>query len=319
MLLIDKFSSKFIDQPSMLQWLDDHEIEVDRFLEENFHEVSDQMHNKQKMVFEPMLGYLLVRDSMMQNYLKQQICIDYIKNNPLVASLIGRKGGGKSCFAGWMSDAMHEQGINVVWFEVNTNLPDYITQVTSWEEIPDGSFVVVDEAGVTYNARDALRSENKDVSKLLMVSRHHDLRIMFNYQALSLSDINIWRLSDAWLVKPLQLMDTANYEDKRTQLLIKYIIQMQPKSKEYATFTNGDDWIRFRHPKPEWWTENISKSYSRKSVLQIAEYIAQCYENGMRVKTIQDKVKARGWNFAKDEIELAATNPKRFAKAYKSE
>lgn len=317
MLLVDKLEKKFMDEPSMLQWLDNHEIEVDRFLDDNFLEVADQLHNKMKMVEEPTLGYLLVNDSLMSNWRKQEQCLKFYQEMPSVSSMIGRKGGGKSCFTGWLSDAMHKLGLPVVWFEVNTRLPDYIQQVTTWDDVPQGALVIVDEAGVTFNARDALKQANKDMSKLLMVSRHHDLRIVFNYQAMSLTDINIWRLSDAWLVKPLQLMDTVAFEDSRTRMLQRYLTQMQPRDREHVLFSTGDEWIRFRHPKPAWWTEDISKGYAKPNAAETVKFIVKALESGTKSDEIINRLKSRGITLTKMEVQQCGNNPKVFAAAYK--
>jgi hypothetical protein len=60
-----------------------------------------------------------------------------------------------------------------------SSLPLWITPVLSVEEVPNGSFVLFDEGGITFSSRSSGSSANKILSSFLLVSRHKDLSILF--------------------------------------------------------------------------------------------------------------------------------------------
>jgi energy-coupling factor transporter ATP-binding protein EcfA2 len=322
MLLLDpasaKFDKKFIDFPGMLKWLDEHRIDVMRYLDSRFTNEEDKDINFWRFVNDPRLGYLLVNDTMMSEGYKRKRITNYVVNTPCVIPVLGKKGGGKTTLAGWMSDLMHEAKISVCWFNVNYSdeLPKYIQLVNNWDEVPDGSLVVVDEAGLTANNKEFMTRESRDMGKLLMISRHHNLRILFNYQSMYSILADVYRMADAFMVKPLQFTDTMS-EDERTKFSIfKFMVQMQPRSVNQCLFTNGEEWFTFTHRKPEWWTEDISRGFSRKTIDKTVQIIYNAYKVGATTRMLISKAKSLGYDWDKYEIQLLCQNPKKFAKAY---
>jgi hypothetical protein len=209
---------------------------------------------------------------------------------------------------------MHELGMPVFWIETNYNLPCYLHTVSSFDDVDDGSLVIYDEAGLALNARRAMSKENVDVSMLLMISRHRKLRIIFNQQAIGTVDPNAYRLSDAFFIKPMQMTDTAEIQDKRTQLLMKYLVQMQPRDFRHVLFTNGNDWLTFSHELPDWWTEDISKSYAKADTETAISLITAAYSQGASIRSIKNKLQARGISLEDSEVKLAIESPRQFRK-----
>lgn len=294
---MDKFDKKFYDKPGLQNWLADRWREVEATLEKKFQTTEDILYNMDKWIDDPFLGYLMVSNNMFSEYEKLNMMLEYMINNNYVCSLIGGKGSGKTGLCSMLVDELKHY-MPVAWFDFNQNLPSFIKTTLSWDDIEDGSLVVVDEAGLTFLSREAMGSEHKDLSKLLMISRHRDMKIIFNSQHMLMTDINIFRLSDCFLFKRLQMTEVADLqkqEQSRRNTFLQYVSMMQPRSFEETLWTNGDRWLQMETGLPDWWSEEISKGYSKMNVTNRNKFIQEMFKGGVSPKMMVDRLKARGF------------------------
>jgi hypothetical protein len=131
------------------------------------------------------------------------------------------------------------------------------------------------------------------------------------------ADVNIWRMSDCFLVKPWQMADIYEWKDKRTQLLVRYIISMMPRSICKTLYTDGQNWMQFATELPDWWSSAISKGYTRISSRAEACKRVQQWLNispDMKHKAIQERLKTLGINLPMVEVQNMIYHPKDYLK-----
>jgi len=314
---IDKATSKWLDTYGLLKWLSGHYIDVMRYLESRYKERSDRAYNMAKFVKDPYLGYILVQDTLYSNEEKIAKIVDFVSSSSFVCPVVGRKGGGKTATVLWFFEILHKlkPKLKLYWMDINPNLPKYIKIVSDWDEVEDNSVVCAEEAAVKYFSRDAMTRESKDLGKMLFISRHRGLRIFFNYQTLTSADVNIHRLSDAFLIKPFQMIELADLtENKRARRFFQYVSMMSPTTPEQTLFTMGDEWIKFDTPLPSFWSEDISKSYKKTDLHSISYEVELMSQTGMNAKQIVKRLKPRGVNMTESEVRAIIRDPENYRK-----
>ena len=98
-----------------------------------------------------------------------------------IGIVIGARGTGKSAIGMRLLEnirAKTERNVCALGFG-KESIPSWITVVDIIDMIPNGSFVLIDEAGIEFGSRDSMSSMNKLLSSLLFIARHKDLSILF--------------------------------------------------------------------------------------------------------------------------------------------
>ena len=131
-------------------------------------------------------------------------------------------------------------------------------------EVPNNSFLLVDEAGIEFSSRSAMSSVNKLLSELLLISRHKNISIIFITQNSSNIEINTLRQADYLLLKPSSLLQ-LDFERKKIKEIYKEVIEIFKKHPDKdTTYIYSDSYRGFvKVPLPLFWTEDLSRSYSK--------------------------------------------------------
>jgi|GEM_PF-4162248 len=96
---------------------------------------------------------------------------------PAIVLIFGGRGPGKSATAYRVSeDFKYSLSPYVVGFPERSKniLPEWVGIERRIEDVPPGSIVIVDEAYLTHHAREWQKSENRDICRLLNLSRQQD-------------------------------------------------------------------------------------------------------------------------------------------------
>ena len=132
--------------------------------------------------------------------------------------------------------------------------------------IPNDSLVLIDEAGISFSARDSMKKANKMLASLLSIARHKNLSLIFITQNSALLELNILRLSDILLFKEPSLLQ-LRFERKGLQdLFMKVNSEFKDldQKKTYFYAVSDDFEGLVCSGLPEFWNESISKSFSKK-------------------------------------------------------
>jgi hypothetical protein len=187
-----------------------------------------------------------------------------------IGIIIGARGTGKTAFGIKLFENIYALSMKTknpkkmfaLGF-LEEEMPGWIDVVDDVKDIKNNSFVLIDEGGVLFNARDAMSKANKFLSELILIARHKNLNILFISQNSANLDINILRQADYLVLKPSSLLQ-LDFERKKIK-----DIYMQTKEgfEQYRdvpgiTYIYSDLFQGFITNKlPSFWNVKISKSF----------------------------------------------------------
>ncbi len=179
----------------------------------------------------------------------------------LIGVIIGRRGSGKTALA--LRIAEYLKDYKEIYSMGISHTPKWIKQVDDIKQVKNNSLLIIDEAALLLEARGSMRKINREISKLMAISRHKDLSLIIITQNSAMIDINALRLVDFLIIKMPSLLQ---FSMERSQL--KKIIE---KAKKYLESYKGVQYsyIISDHFEgvvssslPSFWEEKISKSMS---------------------------------------------------------
>lgn len=181
-----------------------------------------------------------------------------------IGIILGARGKGKSALGLRLLEnlSLTEKNLLAMGFKLGT-LPKWITQIENFEEIKNNSIVLIDESGITLSSRDSMSNINKLISKIILISRHKNLSIIFITQNSANIEVNTLRQADYLLFKQSSLLQ-KDFERKKIKEIYSDIESYfeEHKDKKGLTYIYSDQFRGFVTNKlPGFWSESVSKSY----------------------------------------------------------
>lgn len=124
--------------------------------------------------------------------------------HPSVVVILGRRGGGKSALGFRLLELNRFRSKPYVVGLPESGakeLPDWLGTVPSLDDLPRDSIALIDEAYLTYHARDSMSETNRSVSQLLNLSRQRNQTLIFVTQEARQLDKNITSVADVVVFK----------------------------------------------------------------------------------------------------------------------
>jgi len=190
------------------------------------------------------------------------------KKDSTIGIILGARGSGKSAFGLKLLENLHATSSRKMFalgFKT-ADLPHWIHAIDDIELIENNSYVLIDEGGILFNARQGFSDANQLLSKLLLIARHKDLSIMFISQNSSNLEINAIRQADYLVLKPSSLLQLDFERKKIKEIYIEAAEDFAKfKRTKGLTYIYSDTFKGFvSNPLPTFWTTRISKSFSGK-------------------------------------------------------
>ena len=206
--------------------------------------------------------------------------LQLIPENGLIL-ILGQRGAGKTCLAYGLLEALSARPCYVYRFPRPEILPPQIKETDI--NFPENSVVLIDEAYISFSARDSMNSKNRFMDFLNGLCRQKNLLIIYITQDSSRVDINIIRSVDILLIKRLhkRQVEFERKELKRFLWKAKKEIdrlgdKKQIKSSVYVdcdmigkTF---EGIIRNSNTPPSFWTDDLSKAWKGVDILDKEEH-----------------------------------------------
>ncbi len=189
-------------------------------------------------------------------------------NKSTIGIILGARGSGKSAFGMRLLENIYSKTKRkccTLGFR-KEDLPIWINAVDDIKEIPNGSFVLIDEGGILFSSRQSMKDANKILSELLLISRHKDLSIAFITQNSSNIEINVIRQADYLILKPSSLLQ-IDFERKKIKDIYAGVNGKFEKYKEMngVAYTYSDVFRGFiANSLPSFWGTGLSKGFSGK-------------------------------------------------------
>ena len=192
------------------------------------------------------------------------------KSDSTIGLIIGARGSGKSAVGLKLLENLHVKTMKKIYaigFR-SEEMPSWVEVIRDINSVKNDSFVLVDEGGVLFNSRDSMKSANKILSELILISRHKNLSILFISQNSSNLEVNILRQADYLILKPASLLQ-SEFERK----IIQKIYEQTSKGFESYSKYKGLSYIhssQFKgfvtNPLPSFLKQSLSKSFSETKV-----------------------------------------------------
>ena len=151
--------------------------------------------------------------------------LENFRDNSLIMIITGRRGGGKTALGMKFVEIgkILDKKSYVIGFE-NSKTPRWVKKVNNLEDVPNDSLVLVDEAGISFSARESMKKANKEMANLLSIARHKNLSLIFITQNCMPLRTKIITEKGIKTLKELKNDDKAlSYDLKKNKLEFKKI------------------------------------------------------------------------------------------------
>lgn len=125
-------------------------------------------------------------------------------NKSLNIVVLGGRGSGKSCFSFYIAELIDEhtdRQVKTFKFPKPRELPDFIENIDSLEDIENGDFIIFEEAGIEFDQFSYREKNTRDIAKLMKVARHKNCSLLFITQSGKTLSADIRRLTDTWILR----------------------------------------------------------------------------------------------------------------------
>jgi len=193
--------------------------------------------------------------------------LENFNDKSLIMLIIGKRGGGKTALGMKFVEIgkILDKKSYVVGFE-NSKVPKWVKKASNLEDVPNNSLVLVDEAGISFSARESMKKGNKEMANLLSIARHKNLSLIFITQNSAMLDLNVLRLADVLLFKEPSLLQ-SRFERKNLQDMFQKVgenFKDLDNRKNYSYVISDDFEGLVWNELPDFWNESSSKSFSKK-------------------------------------------------------
>lgn len=251
-------------------WIYGHRITMERYLH-RFYPIFDWEVIKYFFMANPIQAKVILDDFKRNNEEKLKEVINiFIFGKSKIVYIIGARDSGKTASAFMFSEIVQKETNRKIYCVSPTlnkkYLPEWIIVVDDIRDVPIGSFAIIDEASLQYNAREFYKRENIDMGKILAIARHKDIFLIFITQDIQLADITIRRLRDIVIWKRSNdygLSERGTHRSQEHKFWRKVRNMMAPKDQNECLFEYPAKkrFIHFTHDLPECWNDELSKSW----------------------------------------------------------
>jgi hypothetical protein len=229
---------------------------------------------KQYFWEEKQLARKVISDYNTDNFEKQMKIIKAIafSDKSLIIQIVGARGMGKTCIVFWLAEKIKQIREDAYFYiileNVSIELPLDMKMVRTIFDVPNNSFVIVDESAIRFNAREHGKEANIMLTKLLSISRQKNLTMFFITQHTHLIDVNIHRFRDIIFWKPTNdyvLMERGEKTSLKVfEALNKLRSYLAPYNKQECLFEYPAEktMCLFSHPPASFWNEKLSNLFS---------------------------------------------------------
>lgn len=216
---------------------------------------------------------LKIEQELQSNQTSTNKIIEWIKeltHESKIGLIVGSRGSGKTCL-GFHYLELHnmfnpDRNIFVYNFPKPNILPKFIKNLKEFNDCPNNSIVLVDEAGLEFNQFSYLTKQSQALSNIIKIARHKDLSLIFIAQNTSTITKDLRRLVDYIMLREPSQTQIHNetpmikriYQNcfmlfsTKTARTKGYFIADMPRLMEYNEFD-----------VPTFWNTDISKAYAQ--------------------------------------------------------
>lgn len=188
-----------------------------------------------------------------------------IKGINRVYLVLGMRGAGKSAFGfRLLENLSYLKGKKAYALNFPSDeLPLAITKIEDLSEIVNDSILIVDEGSLSFDSKNHFSFENKQIKRLMVISRHKNIDLIMISQNSANIDLNVIRLADVIILKQPSLMQIELERESIAKMFKEADVYFEkvsyPKkfnfviSKEFKGFV--------RNALPSFWCDGLSSAF----------------------------------------------------------
>jgi len=289
-----------------------HDNYIQRFIDDRAH-YEDSIDIWNLILEFPRVGLAITQNYRQTQDQKIASVLEMVAKPKLTVILGGVKGGGKTGLCYWLGEEIHKRyGKDVCLFRPLDYRPDLLPNYfyVAWDEneIKHNSFVIYDEAQIFMSSRRSMRQEHVDFSTFLSIQRHRGVSGIISQQVIAMTDVNVWRLADHIVVKPLGRIQWESESRRRKRdPLYMYIKLMQPLNRKETLFMDVAELnkiVFFENPLPSFWCDELSTPGKKIDTTKEAiNYAKAMYNHVQNLKFIRENLRIKGVEWTDQEVQ----------------
>lgn len=217
-------------------------------------------------------------------------------NKNFLCAVVGSTGSGKS-YAALAAAEILDKNFNIN--HVTFSLPEFLELINS--NLPSGSVIIFDEAGLAMARRDYFSKDNKDVIKLLQLFRHKNYIVFFTVPDIGFIDKNAVKLLHAiWEMK--KVTPSLNRSTVKAKYVYVNPVEDKNYSGRYLIYRNKIDnairkiqYIYFKKPSVK-----LNRQYEAKKEEYAKNFYLSLYSKYNTEEAQREKIKIK-WS-AQEEL-----------------
>ncbi|MFC1983153.1 hypothetical protein ACFLV5_05175 [Chloroflexota bacterium] len=195
-----------------------------------------------------------------------------------VISILGCRGSGKTSLAARIAEFISATyGLAIYWVglpeQARTLLPHWIKLVNDPSQVPNGSIVLADEAGLHYASLAFQSKDNKLLRSQLMTARHNYTSLIFAVQSSRDMEASIGRQADTTIFKQPGFNQPATERPHIRPLAQQAaeVFRQIPREKRPALAMVFDDLFTglISTTLPSFWSDDLSHVYRHMDLAQL--------------------------------------------------
>ena len=225
--------------------------------------------------------------------------------HPAIVLVLGGRGSGKSAVSyRVVEDFRYSLSPYVVGFPEKSKslLPEWIGIEERLEDVPPKSIIIIDEVYLSHHAREWQKTGNRDISRLLNLSRQQDKTIVFIAQIGRQLDIDIVSSADVLILKNPGMLQPKFDRPEFRDLLLEakqafQSVKSNIKRWSYVYSQNTNFTGLIENDLPSFWSPRLSNAYAN-----LGDMASQKLPKKMtREEKIQKakELNAKGWSQSK--------------------
>lgn len=200
---------------------------------------------------------------------------EHLVKHPSIVLIIGRRRFGKSALGNYILETFHTTRnipAYIVSFpkEKRDLLPDWITPVETFDEIPENSVCLIDEGSLKYHALLWNQKETVVMDRMISVSGQKKQTIIFITHTMRKFAVTLLLEVDLLLCKQPSLLHSKLERSEVRKLTQKIYLEFKKLPKDQikqSYYVVSDEFEGFlRNPLPTFWSEELSEAYAGISI-----------------------------------------------------
>jgi hypothetical protein len=193
----------------------------------------------------------------------------FVSGKSKIVFIVGARGGGKTATAFMFAESIHYQTSRPIFYVssmINKKaMPNWMRTCDNLQQVPRGSFAIIDESAIQFNSRRSMEKGNKQLGEELAIARHRELFLVFITQHMAMTDTNIDRLKDLVIWKQANdySFGVRGNQTREGKFWDKVRNMMSPRDKPECLFEYPAQrrFIHFSHGLPDCWSDALSRTW----------------------------------------------------------